>query len=78
MNNPRPLKTPSDFSKLLYRVEVSKDLIKGMVLKSYDTSREKAIKQKLEDGMTPYQIIENGPDLDDNGVMEGELRKQEM
>jgi len=48
MNNPRPLKTPNDFSKLLYRVEVSKDLLRGMVLKSHDVAHEKSIKYKIE------------------------------
>ena len=31
LNNPRPLRSPNDFSKLLYRIEVSKDLIKSMI-----------------------------------------------
>ena len=40
-NNPRPLRTPNDFSKLLYRIDVSKELLKAMVLKSYQFSKEK-------------------------------------
>jgi hypothetical protein len=65
LNNPRPLKTPNDFSKLLYRIEVSKDLMKGMLLRAHDHMKEKAKRQEAI-----------GSDLDD--PMESELRKLEM
>ena len=64
-NNPRPLKTTNDFSKLLYRIDVSKDLMRAMILKSNDVAREKTIKQKLDDGLSLTQIQESEEIPDD-------------
>ena len=62
--NPRPLKTPNDYSKLLYRQEVSKDLLKAIFLKSLCAAQEQKIKSQADQGL--IEVMEkNGKSLDD-------------
>jgi hypothetical protein len=46
--NPRPLMTSNDYSKLLYRIDVSKDLLKTMFNKSNHAAVEQKIKSTVE------------------------------
>ena len=55
--NPRPLKILGDFQKLLYRVDVSKDLMQSMILRGYELEREKVVREKKEQGVDVDALI---------------------
>lgn len=50
--NPRPLNNEQDLQKLNYRIEVSKDLMKGIIKQAHELGSERAIKDQLEQGVT--------------------------